>query len=108
LPGVVSAQCGDVVFSLDEERIRLPRVPQENLARLGQSDMRSGAIKELDADVFLQRLDLETDRWLRQVQFFRSLAKAVLFRNCPEDDQAEVVETRHGTIRTSLHGTRSK
>jgi hypothetical protein len=29
--------------------------------------VRSGAIEELDADVFLQRLDLETDRWLRQV-----------------------------------------
>jgi hypothetical protein len=58
--------------------------------------MRSGSIKELDADVFLQRLDLETDRGLSQVQLFRSLAKAVLFRNCPKDHQAEVVETRHG------------
>ena len=106
LPGVVSAQRGDLVFSLNEERIRLPRVSQEHLASLRQSNTRSGAIEELDADVFLQRLDLETDRGLRQVQFFRSLAKAVLFRNCPEDDQAEVVQTRHATIRTSLHGIR--
>jgi hypothetical protein len=53
--------------------------------------MRAGTIEKLDANIFFQRLDLEADRGLRQKQFFRSLAKAELFRNCPEDDQAEVV-----------------
>jgi hypothetical protein len=95
LPGMLSAQRGNFMFSLDEERIRLLRISQKNLSRLRQRDLRAGAIEELDAKIFLQRLDLETHRGLRQIQLFRGLTKAALFRNCPEDYQAEVVETRH-------------
>ena len=47
--------------------------------------MRTRAIKELNANILLQRLDLEAYSWLREVQFFGGLAEAKLFRNCTED-----------------------
>ena len=76
------------------------RVPKKNPSGLGQRDVRAGAIEELNAEILLKRLDLETHGGLREVQLFGGLAEAELLRNCPEDHKAEVFETRHSTIRT--------
>ena len=79
-------------------RIRLLRISQQNLARLGQRDLRAGAIEELNAKIFLKRLDLETHSGLRQIEFLGGLAKAALLCNGPENNQAKIVETRHRMI----------
>ena len=102
LSGMIPAQQGNLLFRLDEERIRLLRVTQQNLACLGQCYLRSSAIEELDANIFLKRLDLEAHRGLRQIQLFSGLAKAVLLGYGSENDQAKIVETRHKVIRTLL------
>jgi hypothetical protein len=97
---MVPAERGNFVFCLKKKRIRLPGVPQENLAGLRQRDLRTGAIEELNAKIFLKRLDLETHSGLRQIEFLGGLAKAALLCNGPENNQAKIVETRHRTIRT--------
>jgi hypothetical protein len=56
----------------------------------------------LRAQVLLQSLDLHAYRRLRQVEFFRRLAKAALLCNRPENHQAEVLEACHGTIKAFL------
>ena len=58
LSSVVSAQRGDFVSGQHEESICPLRIFKKNFASLGQLDARSGPVEELDADVFLQRLDL--------------------------------------------------
>ena len=100
LSGVIAAQCGNLLLRLNQERIRLPRVAQQNLAGRGQCDLRAGAIEELDADLFLQRLDLQADRVLGQIQLLGGLAKAALLGYGSENDQAKIFETRHKTIGT--------
>jgi hypothetical protein len=45
--------------------------------------------------VFLKCLDLKTHRRLREVELFRCLAEAELFRNCPKNDQTETVQACH-------------
>jgi hypothetical protein len=104
LAGVISAQRGNLMFSPDQERVRLLGVTQEKLAGLGQRNVRSSTIEELDANILLKRLDLEADCGLRQIQLFSGLAEAALFGNSPEDNQAKIIETRHRTIRTPQHG----
>jgi len=71
-------------------------------SRLIWSPSIATAIEELDANIFLKRLDLEAYRGLRQIQLFRGLAEAVLLGYSSENDQAKIVETRHRTIRSLL------
>ena len=102
LPGMIPAQRGNLMFRLDKESIRLLRVTQQNLAGLGLCDLLSSAIKELDANILLERLDLEADCGLRQIQLFSCLAEAALLGNGSENNQAKIIETRHRMIRTPL------
>jgi CTP synthase (UTP-ammonia lyase) len=80
--------------------IRLLRVTQQNLAGLGQYNVRSSAIEKLDANIFLKRLDLEAHRGLCQIQLFSGFAEAALLGYGSENNQAKIVETRHKMIRT--------
>ncbi len=64
------------------------------------------AAKELNARILLQRLDLETHSGLREIQFFGGLAGAELFRNCPEDHETKIFESRHSMNRTPALGSR--
>jgi hypothetical protein len=57
--------------------------------------MRSGAIEKLNTEILFKSLDLQADRRLREVKLLGGFAKALLFRDCPEDNQAEVLETCH-------------
>jgi hypothetical protein len=108
LPCVVAGEDYDIVLYLNEKRIDLLRVPEEDLASRRQRDLRPCTIKYLNAKFLLKRLDLEAHRRLSEVQFFGGFAEAKLLRNCPEDHDAEVFETSHLRIRTPVCGHRCK
>ena len=72
-----------------------PRVLEQHRARRRQSGVRSRAIEELNAEIFFKSLDLQAYRGLRQVKLLGSFAKALLFRDGAEDNQAEIFETCH-------------
>lgn len=65
-------------------------VREKNLSSRGQGDVRSGAVKELNTEILLQRLDLETHCGLREIQIFSGLAEAEPFRDCAEDHKTEI------------------
>ena len=58
------------------------------------------AIKELNAKVLFERLDLQAYCRLREIQFLGGLAKAEMFRYRSKDHKAEIVESCHWFIRT--------
>ena len=95
-----SAEGGNFVFGLSEKRAHLLRVLKKDLSRRRKRDVRPGTIEELNAKIFLKRLDLKAHRGLREVEFFGGFAEAELFRNRAKDDGTEVFEARHGMIRT--------
>jgi hypothetical protein len=91
----VPAQGSDFLLRSRHQLTHAPRVLKQRGARSGQSRVRSGAIEELDAKIFLKSLDLKAYRGLRQIKFFGGFAKALLFRDSPKDNQAEILETCH-------------
>jgi hypothetical protein len=93
--GMISGQSGDFLLRPRHNLLHAPRALEQHRSRRRQSGMRSGAIEELNAEVFLKSLDLKAYRGLRQVKLFGGFAKALLFRDSSEDNQAEVLETCH-------------
>jgi len=85
-----SAQGDNLVLSLDEERIHLGCVFKEYPPGWCYRDVCARSVKQLNAKILLQRLDLEAHSGLREIQFFSGLAEAELFRNCPEDHETEI------------------
>ena len=83
------------MLRLNEKCIHLLRVLKENPSGRRHRDVGSGAVKELNSKILLERLDLETHSGLCEIQFIGGLAEAELFRNRPKDHETEVVETRH-------------
>jgi hypothetical protein len=103
-----SAQDDNLVLSLDEERIHLGCVFKEYTPGWCQRDVCARSVKQLNANILLQRLDLEAHSGLREIQFFGGLSEAELFRNCPEDHKTEVFKTRHSMIKTQAHDGQCK
>jgi DNA-binding transcriptional LysR family regulator len=100
LPGVVSAQRGDLVFSLNEERIRLPRVSQEHLASLRQSNTRSDAIElksipcsQVAAAPLLMRERGSGTRRVVEMALARQGVKANSLRIVMELDSTEAIKS---------------
>jgi hypothetical protein len=83
------------VLRLRHKLMHAPRVLKQHRARSGQSGVRPGAIEKLDAEIFLEGLDLKAYRGLRQIKLLGGFAKALLFRNGSENYKAEIFETRH-------------
>jgi hypothetical protein len=98
--GMISGESSNFMLRPRHELMHAPCVLEQHRSRRRQSGMRPGAIEELNAEIFFKSLDLQAYRGLRQVKLLGSFAKALLFRNSPEDNQAEVLEIRHGSIRT--------
>jgi hypothetical protein len=102
---VFSAQGSNLMFSHPKGAcLDLFTIVKKDDPAAGQRDVRSRAIKELNANILFKRLDLEAYCGLREVQFFGGLAKAELLRNCPEDHETEIFEARHSMIRTLICG----
>ena len=101
---MISAHRGNFMFGLSQQRIHLHRVAQKHGAGLSERDLRARTIEELNAKVFFKSLDLEAHRGLGKVQFLRSLAEAELLRNGAKDNQTEILETRHATIKAFSTG----
>ena len=93
--GMVSGESGNFVLRPRHKLMHAPRVLKQHRARSRQSGVRSRAIEELDAEIFFKSLDLQAYRGLRQVKLLGRFAKALLFRDRPEDNQAEVFKTCH-------------
>jgi hypothetical protein len=92
---MISGESGDLVLGPRHKLMHAPCVLEQHRSRSCQSGMRSGAIEELNAEIFLKSLDLQAYRGLRQVKLLGSFAKALLFRDRPEHNQAEVFKTCH-------------
>ena len=95
------------MLRLSEQRLNLFAIVKENFACSRKRDVGSSTIKELNANVLFQCLDLETHCGLRQVKLFGCLAKTELFRDCAEGYETEVFESRHSLIRTPALGDSS-
>src|SRR5260370_3143696 len=89
LAGMLSADGSDVVLGLQEERVHLSSVAEQDLAGAGEGDVSSGAVEELNAEVVLERLDLEADGWLREEEMLGRLAEAEMLGHRKKDDQTE-------------------
>jgi hypothetical protein len=74
-------------------------VGEELLPLGGQLDPAGGAVKQRDADLVLELLDLHADRGLRPVQLLRRLAKAFVLRDRDEHVQQLEVDLRHADLR---------
>jgi hypothetical protein len=106
LARVLSAERGNVSFSLKEKRANLLRISEKNTAGLCQGNVRPGAIEELNPKILFKCLYLKADCRLRKVQLLCSLPEALLCRNCTEDYNAEVFEACHRIFDLSLVGAR--
>jgi hypothetical protein len=95
-----SAQGDNFVLSLAEEGIHLGCVFKEYPPGWCYRDVCARPVKQLNAKILFQRLDLEAYSGLREIQFFSRLSEAELLRNCPEDHKTEVFKTRHSMIKT--------
>src|SRR5580692_1631923 len=76
LAGVISARRGDGLLGLGEQRMHLRCVAKQEPAGGGESDVRAGAIEELNVEVFFKSLDLQADRGLSQEKVLSRLAEA--------------------------------
>ncbi len=93
--GMISGERSNFVLRTRHKLMHAPRVLKQHRTRSRQSGVRSGAVEELNAEFFFKCLDLQAYRRLRQVKLLGRLAKALLFRDRPEDNQTEVFKTCH-------------
>ena len=73
LARVLSAERGNVSFSLSEERANLLRISKKNTTGLCQGNVRPGAIEELNAKILFKCLYLKANCRLRKIQLLCSL-----------------------------------
>src|SRR6185437_9920542 len=66
---------------LDE---RASGVAYIDFTRCGQSYRATRSVKQLNAEGFLELLDLLRQAWLRDAQYFCRASEAAIFRNCQE------------------------
>jgi hypothetical protein len=73
------------MLGIRKEFADLFTITEKNDCSLGQRDVRSRAIKELNAKLLLKRLDLQAHGRLCKIQSLGGLAKAEMFRYFPKD-----------------------
>jgi hypothetical protein len=71
-------------------------VLQKRLPRLRELDAKICSLEQLDAEVFLKRLDLAGDRRLRDEKPDGRAAEAALFRDCDEIFQLTQIHAEEG------------